>query len=714
MNCHQQNAYTDSQYKSFSDSENTGGYFDNGDSELDNPLKPPVLIYCSEENMINNCAESFINSTFSYPSMKVLNNCSSCSKPDQTSNNSFDTIPKAFIERSIRPEKLDINEKKKHLAELIAQIESDNSENSNPATAPNEKITKDNVEETKNIIIPEILDPPPQSDPVLNKIIPPKRTHAVDPYTSEDSNVSFFDDPSITFNNYTHPSYFFPSSSLNFSDKSLGFNSSFDTNHSYPYHSTGTFPAPAHVSYNPSDFMFSNSCPAYFVSDSNKVPKPKFSKCLLDSGITVTKYPQIDEVVPLKQNETTILKELPHLVERDLSCIEMAKDQHGSRLIQQKIENATPIEISEMISELTLDVENLVLLVGDVFGNYVIQKLFDYGNEDHRMAILIKIKGNVLHLAVQMYGCRVIQKAIECGSKKIQKVIIHELKDHVLDCIKDQNGNHVIQKCIEKIHPKRLNFIINEITGRVVELSTHPYGCRVIQRILEFFEACQKMSIATELLDEIPSLVLDQYGNYVVQHILDYCLDSSHRAYVFKYVQHNLFLLSSHKFASNVVEKCLISGSKEERGELMMEIINNSVGTEDDIVYKMMKDAYANYVIQKMIDVIVADKEHDLFNSLVNKIRLHYNSLRKITYGKHIINKIDKIYTRMSIKSPTVSKFQQNGDSISLSDKSYNYCIENGTLKPKVSSGDYKNNTNQRQVICDSLTEFPSLIDGNN
>jgi hypothetical protein len=47
----------------------------------------------------------------------------------------------------------------------------------------------------------------------------------------------------------------------------------------------------------------------------------------------------------------------------------------------------------------------------------------------------------------------------------------------------------------------------------------------------------------------------------------------------------------------------------------------------------MMKDQYANYVVQKMLDV-VDDNQREV---LVNKIRPHLQSLKKYTYGKHLI-----------------------------------------------------------------------------
>lgn len=61
-------------------------------------------------------------------------------------------------------------------------------------------------------------------------------------------------------------------------------------------------------------------------------------------------------------------------------------------------------------------------------------------------------------------------------------------------------------------------------------------------------------------------------------------------------------------------------------------------------LHVMMKDQYANYVVQKMIDV----SEPTQRKVLLHKIRPHMNSLKKYTYGKHIIAKLDKF----SLKTP--------------------------------------------------------------
>ena len=56
----------------------------------------------------------------------------------------------------------------------------------------------------------------------------------------------------------------------------------------------------------------------------------------------------------------------------------------------------------------------------------------------------------------------------------------------------------------------------------------------------------------------------------------------------------------------------------------------------------MMKDQFANYVVQKMIDVAEPAQR----KLLMHKIRPHVPTLRKYTYGKHILAKLEKYYMK--------------------------------------------------------------------
>lgn len=59
---------------------------------------------------------------------------------------------------------------------------------------------------------------------------------------------------------------------------------------------------------------------------------------------------------------------------------------------------------------------------------------------------------------------------------------------------------------------------------------------------------------------------------------------------------------TSSALPSNVVEKCVIHSSRSERALLIDEVCCQKDGPHSAL-YTMMKDQYANYVVQRMIDM---------------------------------------------------------------------------------------------------------------
>ena len=67
-------------------------------------------------------------------------------------------------------------------------------------------------------------------------------------------------------------------------------------------------------------------------------------------------------------------------------------------------------------------------------------------------------------------------------------------------------------------------------------------------------------------------------------------------------MQPDLYIEASPLFLSNVVEKCVIHSSRAERALLIDEVCCQKDGPHSAL-YTMMKDQYANYVVQRMIDM---------------------------------------------------------------------------------------------------------------
>ncbi|KAL6585302.1 hypothetical protein OROMI_004591 [Orobanche minor] len=315
--------------------------------------------------------------------------------------------------------------------------------------------------------------------------------------------------------------------------------------------------------------------------------------------------------------------------------VEFSTDQHGSRFIQQKLENCSLEEKESIFKEV---LPHCSKLITDVFGNYVIQKFLEHGTYEQRRDLASQLSGQMPTLSLQMYGCRVIQKALEFVEVEQKTELVRELDGHVMRCVRDQNGNHVIQKCIECVPVERIDFIISAFKGQVASLSTHPYGCRVIQRILEHCSndlRCQ--SVVDEILESAYDLAHDQYGNYVTQHILERGKPLE-RSWIISKLCGKIVQMSQHKYASNVVEKCLELGDAAQRQLLIQEILLQSEEDNDGLL-AMMKDQFANYVVQKILEISDGKQRE----TLLDRIQLHLVALKKYTYGKHIVARFEHL-----------------------------------------------------------------------
>ena len=89
--------------------------------------------------------------------------------------------------------------------------------------------------------------------------------------------------------------------------------------------------------------------------------------------------------------------------------------------------------------------------------------------------------------------------------------------------------------------------------------------------------------------------------------------------------------LSKHKFASNVVEKCVACGTFDDRQRIIDEISEVNADGSSPLL-AMMKDGFGNYVIQKLLDVTDGEQRAQL----VSKIKPHLLALKRFTHGKHL------------------------------------------------------------------------------
>lgn len=310
--------------------------------------------------------------------------------------------------------------------------------------------------------------------------------------------------------------------------------------------------------------------------------------------------------------------------------VEFAGDQLGSRHIQSKLDTATPEEKTIVFEEIYPHVLQLSM---DVFANYVVQKFFEQGSEAQKAKLAESLRGHVLPLSLQMYGCRVIQKALEFIQVPQQHLLIKELEGEVIQCAKDQNANHVLQRSLERIDCDVNLFISKAFTGQAFALATHPYGCRVLQKVFEHMPDEQTKPLLEELHRFSNNLMTDQYGNYVAQWIItDGKKDDA--AAMLANVQGQVLLLSKHKFASNVVEKAILKSTDEEKKDMIDEILApRPDGTST--VGIMLKDAFANFPLQKFLQAAKEPQRAQLFAQVAEQLA----DMKKysLSYGKYLV-----------------------------------------------------------------------------
>ena len=163
------------------------------------------------------------------------------------------------------------------------------------------------------------------------------------------------------------------------------------------------------------------------------------------------------------------------------------------------------------------------------------------------------------------------------------------------------------------------------------------------------------------------------YANYVIQHILQYGRDSDRDSLLKIIVENDLLKLSRQKFASNVIEKLLKYGNAYQRNAIVREMLKvanegtSQEGVGSTVLLLMVRDAYANYVVQTAIDVVPEGQEKRmLLDELkANEVQLvrfcfrisccvlwcvfvtgltpslvHLLAKRNYTFAKHIVAKL--------------------------------------------------------------------------
>ncbi|XWS15016.1 hypothetical protein CRYUN_Cryun35bG0058500 [Craigia yunnanensis] len=329
------------------------------------------------------------------------------------------------------------------------------------------------------------------------------------------------------------------------------------------------------------------------------------------------------------RGENVTLMPSPYSLVEFQGCIYyMAKDQNGCRFLQRIFDGGSCLDVQIIFSEI---IYNIVELMMDPFGNYLVQKLLDVCTEEQRLQIVLMVTkeaGQLVRISLNTYGTRVVQKLIETLKSRQQISLIKSaLKPGILDLIKDLNGNHVLQRCLQCLDNEDNKIIFDAAAKFCVDIATHRHGCCVLQRCIAHSNGQHRDELITQISRNGLLLAQDPFGNYVVQYIIELKVPSAVGNLLSQFKGHYVHL-SMQKFSSHVVEKCLRHFA-ESRSQIIRELIS--------VVHfeQLLQDPFANYVIQSALAVT---KQGPLHASLVETVRPH-TVLRTSPYCKRIFSR---------------------------------------------------------------------------
>jgi hypothetical protein len=156
-----------------------------------------------------------------------------------------------------------------------------------------------------------------------------------------------------------------------------------------------------------------------------------------------------------------------------------------------------------------------------------------------------------------------------------------------------------------------------------------------VQRLFDRYDVDVLALLVSEVLRSAAELATNQYGNYVVQNILE-ARRPGHVSALVAAFRGRFYEFSMHKFASNVIEKCIRGANRAEQIAIFAEIIGEEGRYEERRIATMVGDQFGNYVMQRIIEYGTEGQQNAIYAVVYDE----YDRLRGITYAGYVIAKL--------------------------------------------------------------------------
>ncbi|KAM2376924.1 hypothetical protein ACFX1X_043609 [Malus domestica] len=322
----------------------------------------------------------------------------------------------------------------------------------------------------------------------------------------------------------------------------------------------------------------------------------------------------------------------------------LAKQQHGCRFLQKTMEDAPNRDVIDLIF---LEVmENVVVLMLDPYGNYVVQKLVEVCTEEQRTRMLSKLilesHTSLVCIALDTRGTRSVQKLLQYVTNQEQvSLIMGALSPAAAVLSKNNNGQHVIEQCLENFSEEDNRGLLLVVAINCSTIGKDKSGCCVLQKCIEHSSGENRERLVAAIIAQATVLAVDRYGNYVVQHLLGLRIPQITQN-LLRQLQGSYISISLNKFGSCVVEKCLSESSEEQSSQIIFELVTNPN------VSMLLVHQYGNFVIQTALEV----SKGIYHQALLNLVNLYSEFLRGNSYGRKVLARLDRASSAYVAKSP--------------------------------------------------------------
>uniref|UniRef100_A0A914H0V1 PUM-HD domain-containing protein n=1 Tax=Globodera rostochiensis TaxID=31243 RepID=A0A914H0V1_GLORO len=270
------------------------------------------------------------------------------------------------------------------------------------------------------------------------------------------------------------------------------------------------------------------------------------------------------------------------------AAVALSLHEYGSRVIRRVLEHCTEQQKRPVLEQIHANVLTLVAA--------------PYGLPEDRRRIVRCLRGDIVKNAQPEYICGVIDKCLVFGAKKQKKALINELcvdygagNPLLLRLAKHSFANFVVRKMIRFADSALRNKMMFAIKEHIPTLRSLANGKYVIMPE-------DRERIVRSLHKNVLSLVTDPYGCFVIEHVIEHGLPED-RELIVRSLQGNIIMKNAHhKGFCNVIHKCLIFGTMEQKDALIDEVcVDNGSGSPP--LLEMIKHPFGNNVVQKMMDV---------------------------------------------------------------------------------------------------------------